>query len=556
MLAMAGRRIGHVGYRFSGKSVALLVIATVLMAVLTGPVGDQTPRPETLSTSALSVLNTNAEATPSVSWHNITAAVAPPGGFGTMTYDAADGYILYFGTAAGSLAPETWSFSAGRWSQLHPAEEPPPAATPIVFDASDGYVVLYGNGEWNSSSFYSQTWTFHGGNWTNITSQSSAVPPARTNAAMAYDANRGEVVLYGGYCGGQCPSHYSDVQQGDYNDTWQFHAGAWTQLSTSQSPPAMQGASMAFDPSGGGVILYGGDYAWQKIIVTGNSSSEKRGTAVSTGTWRFNGSWANLSASPPDSPNLGGDLVQDNAFGGDILFGGYDSIPGTIPPATTFSNATWGWTGSSWFNLSLSIAPSDRSPGPIAYDPAGGYVLLFGGTSSTGQGVLNDTWTLNTSGFVPLQAVWFTASGLKSGANWSVELIGSESGLSIEISPSLTKWSYGGTRILFEVSPGTYSYTAASAGYRSISGSVQVTATSQSTVPIGFVAGGPNVGAAPPDGIVWVGLGIIVVATAGLLFALHRARLRRASERADFIHRLSESEWVANADGEPELWKP
>ena len=91
------------------------------------------------------------------------------------------------------------------------------------------------------------TWTYDGTTWTE---QSPAVQPLLVYAASAaFDPGLQGVVLFGGGSGGV-----------DQNTTWLWdQVGAtWTLLSTPQSPPAREGAGMAYDAALQRVILFGG----------------------------------------------------------------------------------------------------------------------------------------------------------------------------------------------------------------------------------------------------------------------------------------------------------
>src|SRR6202035_5580108 len=57
---------------------------------------------------------------------------------------------------------------------------------------------------------------------------SSGQPPARTGAAMAFDAANGTVVLFGG-----------NGRSRSLGDTWIWDGSAWAQAHPSTSPPAL-----------------------------------------------------------------------------------------------------------------------------------------------------------------------------------------------------------------------------------------------------------------------------------------------------------------------------
>ena len=91
------------------------------------------------------------------------------------------------------------------------------------------------------------TWTYDGTTWTE---QSPAVQPLLVYAASAaFDPGMQGVVLFGGGSGGE-----------DQNTTWLWDqvAATWILLSTPHSPPAREGAGMAYDAALQHVILFGG----------------------------------------------------------------------------------------------------------------------------------------------------------------------------------------------------------------------------------------------------------------------------------------------------------
>jgi hypothetical protein len=77
-----------------------------------------------------------------------------------------------------------------------------------------------------------------------------ALPSARANASMAYDAATHSIVLFGG-----------NINNGDtaYGDTWIFTWWAgWLQLSPATSPSPCSGAAFAYDPIARTAVLFGG----------------------------------------------------------------------------------------------------------------------------------------------------------------------------------------------------------------------------------------------------------------------------------------------------------
>jgi hypothetical protein len=68
----------------------------------------------------------------------------------------------------------------------------------------------------------------------------------RSQHALAYDAARQRVVLFGGW------------NTGYLFDTWEWDGGTWSQRSPSASPSARFGHALAYDVARQRVVLFGG----------------------------------------------------------------------------------------------------------------------------------------------------------------------------------------------------------------------------------------------------------------------------------------------------------
>ena len=62
---------------------------------------------------------------------------------------------------------------------------------------------------------------------------------------------------------------------------------------------------------------------------------------------------------------------------------------------------TWTWDGSNWTQLHPLGSPPGRSFGVLAYDPAHGNTVLFGGGSGNSDAPVVDTWTWEGTGWTP-----------------------------------------------------------------------------------------------------------------------------------------------------------
>lgn len=137
----------------------------------------------------------------------------------------------------------------------------------------------------------------------------AAGPSARTFYGLAYDAARGETVLFGGY-----------DSQTVFNDTWVWNGSAWSQKMPATSPSARYGFGMVYDSARAVCVLFGGF-----------------GGSFQGDTWEWDGTnWTQVATTGP-----GGRRAHQSAFdinrGVTVLFGGWSSGFGF--------DDTWEWMG-------------------------------------------------------------------------------------------------------------------------------------------------------------------------------------------------------------------
>lgn len=180
----------------------------------------------------------------------------------SMAYDAADRYVV------ATNSQETWRFANGSWSRFCgglngsncSSDIPGPGSTAahgalwgeLTYDAHDGYVVFYGTDPCNACSLITgnYTWKFAGGNWTNITASAGAAPSPRLDFSLGYDSSTGAALLLGGYGGAWNPSRGFTI----LNDTWVFRNGSWAQIAPLVSPPPSHGGLLADDPADSALV--------------------------------------------------------------------------------------------------------------------------------------------------------------------------------------------------------------------------------------------------------------------------------------------------------------
>jgi hypothetical protein len=129
----------------------------------------------------------------------------------------------------------------------------------MVWDASLGRVVAFGGSgsveypDYLESYFYSgASWVLGASDWMNAPSG----PPARAYHGMAYDPTRGCVIVFGG------ASCY-DTGNGacPLGDTWELHDTVWEEEFIPNSPSPRHSHAMVYSAVAQGVISLGGPLA-------------------------------------------------------------------------------------------------------------------------------------------------------------------------------------------------------------------------------------------------------------------------------------------------------
>ena len=220
---------------------------------------------------------------------------------------------------------------------------------------------------------------------TNLTSHSGDIVPAvGFGSAMAYDPLLSELVLFNGCSETQCPG----------NDTWTYNGMAWTNITgtLATSPSARDGAGLSYDPSLGGLVLFGG------VNSTGGSDDD---------TWLFTGSgWANITdtvgvptvAGTPLPWSYGG-MAWDPALDGIVVVDGC-AVANCITTAEVYG-ITLLLTASGWSYYEAGPGTDTNltylSYNSLAYDYASNELVEFGGYDYY-HGYSNYTFTMNSSG--------------------------------------------------------------------------------------------------------------------------------------------------------------
>ncbi|HEV7679766.1 MAG TPA: hypothetical protein VGQ42_14470 [Candidatus Dormibacteraeota bacterium] len=241
-----------------------------------------------------------------------------------------------------------------------PGNPPARAQAAMAYDPNLGVVVMFG-GRGGSGSL-DDTWTWDGSTWRR--QHTAVAPAARAGATMGYDKSTGRMVLFGGM-----------PDRGAENDTWTWDGTTWRPESPPHSPQGigqMALAGMAADPATGQLVLV----APLAKVPPGMQGS------VSTllAPWPVG-----VPAGPVTSP--GTSPLAGSARPLPVISAGHGPAAIPVPVQAPFTSedyeyGTWTWTGSDWAAVAGANRPAGALVTPsIAYDASIGKLMLV--TAST-----------------------------------------------------------------------------------------------------------------------------------------------------------------------------
>lgn len=285
----------------------------------------------------------------------------PPARYGhAMSFDRVTGRVVLFGGRAATTFADTWELDDRTWTQAAPVNSPSAREGHVmVFDTLNGRTLLFGGGASSSAaSRNDETWAWDGVDWTQLTPATS--PPARANAAAAFDESTNTMFLFGGV---SATGTFGSTLQ----DTWSFDGTTWTELLPATVPPTFDFTSMSYDPYRARIVLLG-----------------YRSSGATASVWEWDGiDW--LDVTPPTLPERRSSaLTFDLLRGRILLFGGRNAI--SSAPADT-----WEYDGVTFRERLTAIAPPPRYGHAIVHDTWRQRCVAFGGFSPpfTTRG---DTW--------------------------------------------------------------------------------------------------------------------------------------------------------------------
>jgi hypothetical protein len=283
---------------------------------------------------------------------------------------------------------------------------PARAILPVPRTGSAGEPVASGAAlaDWSRGyDLESETWEWNGSAWSI---NDAARLPGLLDPALTYDGARSRVVLYGGapqriFCqqnGTAGPGAvavsldedlYCTAPLDSATITWEYDGSTWTPNRVPSSPPPRLRPSLAWMPSIGKTVLFGGrsflPVSQAPIDPVRVPYPESLAGGLLADTWTYDGtSWSPVPTGSPPDPREGAQLVYDAARGVLVLVGGH-SAADVAPDIDRLS--IWEFDGTDWSQKLVAGDPTlprslaTRHGASAFYNSARQRTTILGGTS-------------------------------------------------------------------------------------------------------------------------------------------------------------------------------
>jgi hypothetical protein len=214
-------------------------------------------------------------------WQRVSAALPGLREDALLAVDTRrDMLVLYGGRNGPSIHRDTWEWDGTTWTRRSEHEGPGPVEhSAMAYDAARGRVVLFGGGT-RTGEMRSQTWEWDGEGWEK---RADDGPAARVGHSMISTSDG--VLLYGGF-----------TESASLRDLWRWDGSAWLRISES-GPTFTEGHALAATPDG--------------LLVTGTGLSQNS-VGAPLRIWRFrSGTWQPVADNGP--PNRVGQAISFDA---------------------------------------------------------------------------------------------------------------------------------------------------------------------------------------------------------------------------------------------------
>jgi hypothetical protein len=295
---------------------------------------------------------------------------------------------LAAGVVAGAILGGL-ALASGASSTSFPALAGPPGTPPARADAAIGYdpdtkqVVMFG-GQGDNGSL-ADTWIWTGSAWRE--EHSSDGPAGRGDASMVFDPKLHALVLFGGW---------STSSTGDLGATWLWTGHAWERRTTAIVPAASDAqTSLAQDH-------LGYDAVTGRVVLVGTAGALEY-QACSAETWAFDGTNWQLEHPATQLPAAVATVVDESQTGHVLAVlasrsavanvRGDQSCPVGSPESRALpTSSTWRWTGSTWVEVSAGTEPNVAFVGTLQNGVLAS-LQAVAGTSMLASGIDEAFWS-------------------------------------------------------------------------------------------------------------------------------------------------------------------
>ena len=317
-----------------------------------------------------------AQSPPARYWHSMASN-------GATTEQASRIYVFGGNEGAPNTAylNDLWYYevAAGGWTQLTPVGRkwPKLGRGHNALSCGGGKCVVFGGT--SGTKALNETWYFtepaEGAvQWTQVSCRkASSCPPARYLSLMAYDPTRGYHVHFGG------ARNWIAIA-----DTYTFDGTGWTARPSASTPPARAQGSVAFVPTH---VSNGAPVAMDKVVIFGGDpypNDPYPEALCDMHAWN-GATWERIVATNQGPCLVGATMAWDVPSEGNprlSVAGGYVRADG-IPNFDTWYFAFRDSTSGTWARApDATCAPLDGALG--AYDVPSGQLVFFGGSDGHG----------------------------------------------------------------------------------------------------------------------------------------------------------------------------
>lgn len=298
-------------------------------------------------------------------------------------YDPSGDRLVVFGGVTTTYVNDTWALSLDGdpvWTELQAGPRPNPRAQmAVAYDAARDRMLVFGGYEATANT--NDLWSLSLGDtpdWT-LLHPAGIGPSARRDACAIYDSDNDALVVFGGY------------STQELNEAWQLPLTSmgWIRVQPRGGvPPARYAAGAAYDPLGRQMIVFGG--------------AAKSTSYNTTAALALHGvpAWSSLNPPTPPASRYAMSLVYDAHRERLLVFGGI-AFTDLYADVWAFDLADVSWT-----QLTVGgTPPAGRGYASLVLDPLRDRLVVFGGLADFDGTYLNDTWTLNLTG-APVWQQW------------------------------------------------------------------------------------------------------------------------------------------------------